>query len=332
MTAHKTIKSAKSMKSVKPAKSEHFSFEPLAKGVYVALDTGKGGAGCNAGIIALGRSHLILDTGATLTAARELRAAGASLTGTPVAYVINSHDHPDHVLGNIVFEGAATLIAASGTREAMVESGLTMMEGFRQQISQAIRHAEEGLAKVGRGGEDAAGGGQTAHVDALRAELTIGRAYMAGYPAPEDYRLPQVSFQGEMVFHGAPALRLIDCGEAHSACDSVLYLPDEGILFIGDLITEGNLILRYGSPERWLKVLDRLEALGASTIVPGHGPVMPAGPAFAAARQYIHEILGVAERAVASGAVADQIPVPEGLGPYWYRDNIRFLLRRAAGS
>ena len=79
-------------------------------------------------------------------------------------------------------------------------------------------------------------------------------------------------------------------------------------------------------------MLDQLEALGASTIVPGHGSVMPAKQALGTARQYIVELLQVAQEALAEGAgedYANQVSVPEGYGLYWYRDNVRLLLRRA---
>ena len=57
----------------------------------------------------------------------------------------------------------------------------------------------------------------------------------------------------------------------------MLFLPDLGVLFAGDLVTSRtHPDLRDGDLARWLDCLDRLATLGARRVVPGHGPV--AGP------------------------------------------------------
>ncbi len=305
---------------------EHFTIEPLAEGVYAAVVTPLGTAAANSGVVVLGDRTVLFDTTATIPAAQELRRIAEDLTGRPPTYVINSHVHPDHVHGNRVFADDAILIASEDTREAMAETGLQLMEGFHQQIADAVRGVEAQLATAT---------GETQRA-ALLADLQRGRAFLEGFPAPEDYRLPHQTFTDELVLRGGGrTARLIACGEAHSEGDSVLYLPAERILFTGDLVTEGDLIFRYGNPDRWLQVLDRLDGLDAEILVPGHGRVLTAGAGIQHARDYITDFLRDIAAAMANGATeeyASTIPVPEGADAYWFRDNVRALIKRFSGE
>jgi cyclase len=62
---------------------------------------------------------------------------------------------------------------------------------------------------------------------------------------------------------------------AHTTNDSILWIPEHGILFAGDLIFNGGTpFLLLGSIEGAVDVLENVvRPLGARTIVPGHGPV-----------------------------------------------------------
>jgi len=62
---------------------------------------------------------------------------------------------------------------------------------------------------------------------------------------------------------------------AHTTNDSVVWIPDRSVLYCGDLIFNGGTpFLLMGSVVGAIEVLDQvLRPLGATTIVPGHGPV-----------------------------------------------------------
>jgi cyclase len=63
-------------------------------------------------------------------------------------------------------------------------------------------------------------------------------------------------------------------GPAHTTNDIVLWLPERRLLFAGDLVFVGGTpFVMMGSVAGSLAALQRLKALGAETIVPGHGPV-----------------------------------------------------------
>jgi cyclase len=103
---------------------------------------------------------------------------------------------------------------------------------------------------------------------------------------------PTETFTSEHELDGAV---VIECGAAHTASDSVVWIPGERVLFAGDLVgVDSHLNLTRGfPPETWLAALDRMEALEPARVVPGHGP--PAGPeALATARQYIETVVELA--------------------------------------
>lgn len=63
-------------------------------------------------------------------------------------------------------------------------------------------------------------------------------------------------------------------GTAHTGGDLVVWVPSEGVIFSGDLIFSGVTPLAIsGSVYGWLEALNWLEGLGATSLIPGHGPV-----------------------------------------------------------
>ncbi|HWI62139.1 MAG TPA: MBL fold metallo-hydrolase [Symbiobacteriaceae bacterium] len=295
----------------------HYSVERLAAGVYAALATNEGSAGCNAGIIDLGDRTLLFDTAATLSAARELRALAVELTGRAPSYVVNSHEHPDHYNGNAVFDDAL-LITSAATREAMARGGAARMAGMRRQIEERAAGVRQALAQS----TEPERRGQ------LEAELQEYMAFSEGYPHEEDLRLAALTFTGSLAWVGtARTAQMIAYGPAHSACDTVLWLPTERVLFTGDLVVDGgDLILALGTPENWPPVLDRLAGLGAERIVPGHGAVVGAAEGLGQAQAYLAEIFRLAGQAAAAGLTADEVAAPAGWTEYWFRRNMRRLL------
>jgi glyoxylase-like metal-dependent hydrolase (beta-lactamase superfamily II) len=69
----------------------------------------------------------------------------------------------------------------------------------------------------------------------------------------------------------------ISYGGGHTLSDAFLWLPEERILFAGDLVVNGtHPWVGDGDVNAWPWILERMAELGPETIVPGHGPV--AGP------------------------------------------------------
>jgi cyclase len=69
-------------------------------------------------------------------------------------------------------------------------------------------------------------------------------------------------------------VELIYVGPAHTTNDIIAWVPEREVLFTGDVIfNQGTPFAMMGSIAGWLEALEVVRALGAETIVPGHGPV-----------------------------------------------------------
>jgi cyclase len=113
---------------------------------------------------------------------------------------------------------------------------------------------------------------------------------------------PFVTFEERLnVYVDDLRIELIFVGPAHTTNDVVAWIPERKLLFTGDIIFNGGTPFALGgSVGGWLDALDTIEALGAETIVPGHGPVC--GPAaIAAVRDYLRFIEETAKRGSAAG-------------------------------
>ena len=87
---------------------------PVADGVYVYTgphadaSAGNLGAVGNVGIVVGTASVAVIDTGGSRAFGERLRAFVNTITELPVSHVINTHVHPDHVMGNVAFDLDAT--------------------------------------------------------------------------------------------------------------------------------------------------------------------------------------------------------------------------------
>ena len=88
-------------------------------------------------------------------------------------------------------------------------------------------------------------------------------------------RPPFVTFTDRLtVFVDDRRVELFHPGVAHTTNDIVAWVPDQRILFSGDLLMNGGTpFMVAGSIAGSIAALDLLQALGAETIVPGHGAV-----------------------------------------------------------
>jgi glyoxylase-like metal-dependent hydrolase (beta-lactamase superfamily II) len=243
--------------------SVHFHVEKLADGVYAAIASDTGFAICNAGIVDLGDGTLVFDPFMSPRAGSDLRQAAVALTGKPVTYVINSHYHNDHIRGNQEFAGAR-IISTLWTRQAMAESEPEEISWEKENAAKKVLEERQALAResdIGRRTED---------------KFWV-KYYETLVESQGSYHtvLPDVTFEGKLVLHGPKrGAELIDIGKGHTNSDLILYLPSERIVFTGDLLfVKRHPYLPDGSPDDWLRALERITALGIRTAVPGHGPV-----------------------------------------------------------
>jgi glyoxylase-like metal-dependent hydrolase (beta-lactamase superfamily II) len=125
---------------------------------------------------------------------------------------------------------------------------------------------------------------------------------------------PDEAYEGEVhtLDLGDRTVELRTWGAAHTRSDQVVWLPDERILFTGDLVEERCFaIFPYFPPddadvdgEKWIAVLERLEALAPNIVVPGHGAVGDAS-VIRAAREYITQLRDETHARAEAGVTVD---------------------------
>ncbi|MFM9441654.1 MBL fold metallo-hydrolase [Streptomyces acidiscabies] len=112
--------------------------------------------------------------------------------------------------------------------------------------------------------------------------------------------LPSVTFTERMTLRtGESEVHLIHVGPAHTCGDTAVWVPRSKVLFCGDLVMNGvTPFCLMGSVEGTLRALGQLRALGATTVVPGHGEV--GGPEiFDACEGYLRWIQRLAAEGIA---------------------------------
>jgi cyclase len=241
--------------------SKHFEAVELAPGVWAVYANQDGAAFGNAAVIDLGEQTLVFDTFLTPQAGRDLHDFAEAVTGRAPALVVNSHYHNDHTWGNQAFP-EAQIVSSELTRQQMAERG-------QAWIQNVISGAEEQQAAVKQQ--------MASEIDSYqRGELSIWSAFFSGVlEASSELRLvlPQMTFQQHLTLHGArQRVELMSFEGGHTASDTVLLVPDAGIVFLSDLLFIGAHPLMLDSDPIKLKaILNRLKGLDAAVFVPGHG-------------------------------------------------------------
>jgi cyclase len=131
-------------------------------------------------------------------------------------------------------------------------------------------------------------------------------------PAP-----PTVTFRDRLsVWVDGLEVQLISIGPAHTTNDIAAWIPERKVLFAGDVLFNGGTpFTLFGSIEGSLEALDTLEALGAETIIPGHGSVCGAG-VIADVRAYLQLVQSAARRGFDAGQPASEVARTLDLGPF----------------
>jgi cyclase len=168
--------------------------------------------------------------------------------------------------------------------------------------------------------------GHTAMRDALLVDPLIDGCPPVWEPVPNwgnvTRRTPSVVFSSELtLFTGGRRIELRHPGHtAHTPGDVVAWLPEERVLFTGDLLFHGlTPMLLMGSVEGALKSLDWLAAFEPEHVVPGHGPLADASSlpgVLAAHERYYRFLLDVARQGRQDGLTPLQAAQGADLGEF----------------
>ncbi|SNQ47158.1 Cyclase [Frankia canadensis] len=129
--------------------------------------------------------------------------------------------------------------------------------------------------------------------------------------------LPQATFRDPIAARlGGHDIELHSFASAHSASDTVVWLPGRRVLFAGDLVLSGvTPFVLTGSISGLRAALGRLREFDAATVVPGHGPV--GGPElFDQTERYLGWLTELARAGIAAGLTPLQAARDADLGEF----------------
>lgn len=246
----------------------------VAPGVY-AFITPEERSGWQAGnsIAIIGDDGvLVFDTGNIPGATRRQIADIRKLTDKPVRYVVNSHWHPDHNLGNTEYRRAfpgVIVIGTTATREGILQRVPAYIGQMKAQATtDSLMRLRLSTGKMRDG---------SPMPDNVRAMWTVSTRDYAEFLPEVATAVPSAT---DLVFDDSLALwlgtrqvKLVSPGRGNTAGDVYAVIPDAGVLLTGDLVTVPCPFPSTSYFTDWISALDRLTAVKATSIVPGHGDV-----------------------------------------------------------
>jgi len=296
--------------------SRNFEVIELADGIYACIHKLGGKAICNAGIVDLGDKTIIFDSFLSPFVADEIPEIVKKLNLSPIQYVVNSHWHNDHIRGNQIFSSEIDIISTTRTAELIKikEPG---------EIAAEKNYAPKRLAYY----DSLLNAYQGDSTDREYQNILMWQPYFTALVETNsiiETRLPNVFVDQEKVIKGSKReARLITKGKGHSESDLILFLPDEKIVFTGDLVfIEMHPYLPDGFTDEWKTYLNYIESLGIEKLVPGHGRVGNAND-LKIMTEYIEMIEKESGNMIENNIPIEQImqiKIPEPFTNWWFEN------------
>jgi glyoxylase-like metal-dependent hydrolase (beta-lactamase superfamily II) len=217
---------------------------------------------------------LVVDAGMGPRNGEIVRRHAEELASGLPLFLTLTHFHPEHGFGAQAFADGATIVYNRDQLEDLRAKGAGYLERFRT------------------------------FGDAIAEQL-------------EDVELvdPQVVYDGAAeIGLGGRTAQLRTFGLGHTRGDQVVFVPEQRVLFTGDLVESRCFAIFPWFPpdevdvdgDRWIAVLEQLERLEPAVVVPGHGEVGDAG-VIATAREYLEQLRSDTRRLAGEGAPEEDI-------------------------
>lgn len=190
----------------------------------------------NVGIIVGTNATLVVDTGlGPRNGATVLRATN-EVSRHAELYVVSTHFHPEHALGESAFPAPAKLIRARAQQQDIDEFGLALARTFASRSPLVADLLKDARFRT--------------------ADIFFDREYTLDL--------------------GGVRVRLQSLGPTHTRGDTMVWVEGDRILFAGDVVMNRTFVAfasPYSSVKAWLADFDQLEPLRPARVVPSHGPV-----------------------------------------------------------
>jgi len=219
----------------------------VSDGIHAYLQPNGSWGWNNAGLIADSGEAVLIDTLYDLNLTRQMldQMHAATPDAENITYVVNTHANGDHTYGNQLIPDAE--IVSTGS------SALEMDELPPQMMAQLLVNADN-MGPIG--------------------------AYMKSFFGVFDFDgiqlvKPTMTFESETtIYAGKKEVILTDLGPAHTKSDVVAYVPENRVLFAGDLFfNDGTPVIWAGPTQNWINACNTIMKMDIDYIIPGHGPI-----------------------------------------------------------
>ena len=247
----------------------------------------------NIGIVEGREKVLVIDSGFTAASGRGVLETARQIAGKRKIVLTVTHAHPEHTFGAMAFRGHAQIFTNKLQRDYLARRGADFVAGFRPLLPPDQRYL----------------------LDDIR--VTLADEVYAGRFAAMDLGGRRVEFR--------------TWGKAHSPGDQIISVPDQNVIFMGDLIEERMFpIVPFFPPliganeidlRQWEIVLTQIIAEKPRLIVPGHGN-LGSVEIVSSVRNYFTEIRQLvaasqAGNATSQDAIARLAPIVQRRHPTW---------------
>jgi cyclase len=282
-----------------PARAEtpRYTVEKLADGVHAVLYNPEVEVEGNTLIVINDADVVVVDSNAGVTTAKMTIDEIRKLTPKPVAFVVNTHWHDDHVMGNQAYADVypgVKFIAHPLTRQDIVDHAFAnnayVVDLIASDITRLRGYLDTG---IGRDGKPLTPEMRTRVQTGYdkRIEMLADRKTFRSVP-------PTVDVERSMTLdRGTRKIEIRFLGRGNTRGDLIVSLPKEKIVATGDLVVAPIPYATNAYAQEWVKTLDKLMSIPATTILPGHGPVMRDWT-------YVKKVKGALEQTIAAVAAA----------------------------
>ncbi len=215
----------------------------IAAGVWVFEDVDLVPLRPNTAIVAGSHSVLVIDTGLGPENGQRMLAKARELAGGKRIFLTTTHFHPEHAYGAQVFKDDAIIFYNTSQEVELIEKGEWYLNRFKTIFSPKVKEMLD-------------------PVTLTRPHFTYGGGSM------------ELDLGGRRV-------SLRNWGMAHTKGDQIIFLPQERILFTGDLMENSIFPIFPWLPpddvnidgDNWIRVLGAFLEYDPRIVVPGHGKV-----------------------------------------------------------
>ncbi len=225
----------------------------------------------NSGVIIGDESVMIIEAQATPRLANKVIEQVRKVTDKPISHVVLTHYHAVRVLGASAY-GADQIIMGEAARGMVMERG---QEDWDSEFQRFPRLFE-------------------------------------GYESIPGLTYPTTTFNDRMTIHlGKRRVDLMYLGRAHTAGDIVIHVPDENVMFTGDIVEDHSACYcGDGHFADWGSTLDAIKAYDVNSIAPGRGGALigkeAVNRAIESTRDFVNSTYAPAARVAAQGGTLKQ--------------------------